>query len=60
MKRYLEIQNIDTNEVIKRIDVTGFGERREDKLDDAININLNRDDFYTVFHNSDVALEIIK
>jgi hypothetical protein len=45
--KYLEIRDYETDTVTKRIDVTGLSERRIEKKDDAYNINLNHNLFYT-------------
>ena len=44
---YLEIVNYKTGEVSKRIDVTDKSDRQIDKIDRAMNINLNHQEWYT-------------
>ncbi len=42
---FVEIVNYDTEEVVKRIECGS--ERRADKVDDGVNINLNHEDYFT-------------
>jgi len=44
--RYLEIRKYEGNEVVKRMDVTGMSERKIDRIDSGMNINLNHKEYY--------------
>lgn len=51
---YVEIVNYDTDEVVKRMGP--MSERKADKVDNAANINLNHDKYYTrIVPASDVS-----
>lgn len=45
--RYLEIRKYEGNEVVKRMDVTSMSERKIDRIDSGMNINLNHKEYYT-------------
>lgn len=45
-KQIVVIAKSETGEVVKEFDVTGWSERRADKLMDGISINLNHDEYY--------------
>lgn len=47
MKTYIEIRKIDTDEVVKRVDVTDRSERSIERVEDGMNINLNHAEYYT-------------
>ena len=55
-KKYLEIINIDTDAVAKRIDVTGKNDRHIEKIEDGMNINLNHNVYYTNLNVSEGEL----
>lgn len=57
MYKYIEIIELDTDKVVKRIDVTGRGERSIERVEDGININLNHDEFITQLNESEKELE---
>jgi hypothetical protein len=44
---YVEILRFDTDEVVHRVDVTGRSDRTIERVERGMNINLNRDEFYT-------------
>lgn len=46
-KKYIEIVNTSSNVVVKRIDVTGSGERSIGRVEDGVNINLNHNNYFT-------------
>lgn len=47
MKNYIEIIRKSDKVVVKRIDVTGSGERSIDRTEMGVNINLNHNEYYT-------------
>jgi hypothetical protein len=51
MKNYICVVRYSNGEIVKKVDVTGKGERMVDKVDRGMNINLNHDEFYTVEMN---------
>jgi hypothetical protein len=53
---YIEVLKWEDNTVIKRTDVSGLSQKRIDKIEDGIIINLNRDEYYTKQTESDVKL----
>lgn len=59
MKRYIEIVEYKTGDVVKRIDVTDMSERTVDKTERGMNINLDHSNYYTVVTDSEVELNII-
>ena len=54
--KYLEVISYNNKEVVSRLDVSSLSERRVDKLERGININLNHDYYYTAEKNSEVKL----
>ena len=53
MKKYISVVQYKTAEVVKRIDVTGKTERQIDSIDSGLNVNLNHEEFYTVYEEED-------
>ena len=47
-KRYINVVDCETNEIVKQVDVTGKSERSIGKIEDGLNINLNHNKYYTV------------
>ena len=47
MKKYIEIVNHKTEEVVKRVDITGKGERTIDRFEKSMNMNLNHEEYFT-------------
>lgn len=58
MKKYIEIVEFATGDVIKRLDVTGKSEREIELIDNGVNINLNHNDYFTRENESDEALPL--
>lgn len=46
MRKYIEILTW-SDEVVKRMDVTGKSDRAIDRIEDGMNINLNHDEYHT-------------
>lgn len=46
MHKYIEILTW-SDEVVKRMDVTGKSDRAIDRIEDGMNINLNHDEYHT-------------
>ncbi len=46
-KKYVEIVRDKGNIVVKRIDVTGYSDKRAEKVETGVGINLNHNDFTT-------------
>jgi len=46
-KKYIEIVRTQDNIVVKRMDVTGSGERSIDRIESGVNINLNHKEYMT-------------
>lgn len=49
MKTVIQIVRYEDGKVTYEVDVTGLSERRADKVERGMNINLNSDHFYTRF-----------
>ena len=47
MKRYLEIVEKSTKEVVERLDVTDSSDSTIDRIERGMNINLNRSEYST-------------
>ena len=47
-KKYIAVISYDTEEVVKKIDVTGKSESQIDRIENGLNINLNHNKFYTM------------
>lgn len=47
MKKYIEIVAYGSDEVVKRLEVTGKSNREIERIDRGMNINLNHEDYYT-------------
>lgn len=45
--KYIEIVKDEFNVVVKRINVTGYSERRAEKIEDGFNFNLNHNKYTT-------------
>lgn len=58
MKKYLQIIHKKSEIVIKRFDVTDKTERSIDRLEDAVNINLNHREYKTDTKESETELEL--
>ena len=59
MFKYLEIVNDSTNAVVKRLDVTSKSDRQIQKLESALNINLNQVEYTVEYHESKKELPLI-
>ena len=56
MKKYLEIIEFGTNEVVKRTDVSSLTERGVQRMENGMNINLNHDKYFTKLTESENIL----
>jgi len=59
MYKYIEVKKYDTDEVVKRLDVSDISERSCDRMDNGLNINLNHDVFFTTINDSEIKLDLI-
>ena len=59
MKKYIEIINLKTSEVVKRINVSKEHERTIERVIDGMNINLNHNEYYVTATESPTELPII-
>jgi hypothetical protein len=57
-KKYLEIIQTADSKVVKRIDVTGNGDRAIDRVERGININLNHAQYHTNINDSETELPV--
>ena len=57
--KYLEIKSYEDGKVVKRLDVTGYGDRQLDRIESGMNINLNHEAFYTFSYDSEYKLDTI-
>lgn len=54
--RYLEIVHTEDSKVVKRLNVTGQGERSVDRIEMGMNINLNHKEYHININDSEVEL----
>lgn len=59
MYKYLEIVKDEGNEVVKRLNVSNKSERSIEKIENAMNINLNHNEYTVQYNESDVELPVI-
>ncbi len=59
MNTYLEIVNDDTNEVVKRLDVTNQSKRQRELIENGMNRNLNHNDYHVNEKETKLTLELI-
>jgi hypothetical protein len=59
MYKYIEIVNKKTDEIVSRIDVSQLSERKIDRCEFGMNINLNHLEYFTRIEESQEELEII-
>jgi hypothetical protein len=57
--KYIEIKEYDSENVVKRLDVSGKTDRSIEKIELGMNRNLNHDQFYTRVYESEVKLDDI-
>ena len=57
MKTYIEVKTYESEECVKRIDVTGKSERSIDRIESGMNRNMNHKDYYTVQVETEKELE---
>lgn len=58
MKKYLEITDAKTKEVIKRMDVTDKSERHIERIEMGILMQMNRDKYYVGEVESKTELKV--
>lgn len=56
---YIEIKELETAKVIKRLDCTDNSKRSREKIESGMNINLNHEEYYTFSFESETQLPII-
>jgi hypothetical protein len=59
MKKYLEIVHNETNEVVKRMDVSIASERTIEKCASGITMNLNHDKYHVHLNETEETLTLI-
>jgi hypothetical protein len=57
--KYIEIKEYDSENVVKRLDVSGKTDRSVERIESGMNRNLNHEQFYTNTRESEVKLEVI-
>jgi len=58
MYKYLEIIDMDTDAVIRRMDVSNKTETQIERIDNGLNINLNHDKYLTVVKEYRVRMPV--
>lgn len=59
MYKYLEIKEMGTNKVVKRIDVTDMSDSSISRLESGMGMNLNHNKYYIDDNESKTPLELI-
>ena len=57
--KYLEVKSYDNGNVVKRLDVSNESDRSIDRIERALNINLNHEAFYTFSYESEYKQDVI-
>jgi len=56
---YIEVRQYETEDVVKRMDVTGKNERMVDRIQAGLDRIMNHEDYYSIVVESDLELPII-
>jgi hypothetical protein len=59
MNKYLEIVNIDTDEIVRRIDMSYESERKIERCIGGFEINLNHNQYYVHLNETEETLTLI-
>lgn len=60
MYKYIEVKDRESEEVIKRLDVTDVLAWKLERIESGIEINMNHDKYYISIANVENKLELIK